>query len=54
MGTSRQAVKSMLFRARDQFREIYEKQQTAQLGVGANSSNSQPDLKTKEKKGGRR
>lgn len=54
MGTSRQAVKSMLFRARDQFREIYEKQQTAQLGFGNNSSNNQPDLKTKEKKGGRR
>jgi RNA polymerase sigma-70 factor (ECF subfamily) len=54
MGTSRQAVKSMLFRARDQFREIYERQQAAQLDTGITSSVNKPDTKTKEKKGGRR
>lgn len=30
LGTSRQAVKSLLFRAREQFREIYEREETAQ------------------------
>ena len=40
MGTSRQAIKSMLFRAREQFREIYERQEA---GLPA----------AKEKKGGR-
>ncbi|MDB5078196.1 MAG: polymerase subunit sigma-24 [Chloroflexi bacterium] len=54
MSTSRQAVKSMLFRARDQFREIYERQQAAQLELGKNSLSAQPAAKTKEKKGGRR
>jgi RNA polymerase sigma-70 factor (ECF subfamily) len=54
LGTSRQAVKSMLFRARDQFREIYEKQQVAHLNSGNTLTSGQPTSKTKEKKGGRR
>lgn len=54
MATTRQAVKSMLFRARDQFREIYEKQQVAQLTSGNTLTSGQPNSKTKEKKGGRR
>lgn len=58
LGTSRQAVKSMLFRARGQFREIYEKQQVAHLNSSNSSSNTltsgQPTSKTKGKKGGRR
>ena len=44
MGTSRQAVKSMLFRAREQFREIYERAEANQTNV----------KETKVKKGGRR
>lgn len=54
MGTSRQAVKSMLFRARDQFRDIYEKQQVASYGSAKITPIHQPSVKTKEKKGGRR
>ena len=53
LGTSRQAVKSMLFRARDQFRDIYEKQQVEQLNPGNALTSGQP-TKAKEKKGGRR
>lgn len=53
MGTSRQAVKSMLFRARDQFREIYEKQQVIHLTAGTTLTGGQPS-RTKVKKGGRR
>lgn len=54
MGTSRQAVKSMLFRARDQFRGIYERQQVAHLDFGNITSINRSDPKAKEKKGGRR
>jgi RNA polymerase sigma-70 factor (ECF subfamily) len=44
LGTSRQAVKSMLFRAREQFREIYQRQELV----------TSPVKNAKEKKGGRR
>ncbi len=44
LGTTRQAVKSILFRARDQFREIYERED----GL------PQATAPAKEKKGGRR
>lgn len=44
LGTSRQAVKSMLFRAREQFREIYQRQELVTSSV----------KNAKEKKGGRR
>ncbi len=46
LGTSRQAVKSMLFRAREQFREIYERVEAGTIQAAS--------TKAKDKKGGRR
>ncbi len=55
LGTSRQAVKSMLFRAREQFREIYERQEATALSrTVTGSSGSQPESGLKTRKGGRR
>lgn len=52
LGTSRQAVKSMLFRARDQFRDIYEREEAARLSPNGTHPAAKP--KEKARKGGRR
>lgn len=53
LGTSRQAVKSMLFRARDQFREIYERNEVNSTGKASEIGQGRT-TRAKEKKGGRR